>query len=260
MVMSARHAVVTGAASGIGAALCTQLLVDGWRVTGLDIAKGDGTFPMITCDLSDIVATQTAISKIEGPIHGLALVAGLPGTHATSKVFSVNFLSIRWLVSALAPLMAKGGSIVAVASIAGHRCTWDQARLNAVLAADDDSARDLADVTGFDGNGMYELSKRLLLHWVPHAAAQLAATGVRVNAVSPGPVETPILKDFYSTIGQARMEASRQIVGRHGNCGEIADVIAFLLGNGARWVNGIEIKADGGMQAIRSAGVAKATS
>lgn len=256
--MSAGHIVVTGAASGIGAALCRQLTAQGLRVTGLDIAEGDGTLPIIACDLSDPASISKATASIKGGIDGLALVAGLPGTHPARNVFDVNFLSARHLVSVLSDTMKDGGAIAAVASIAGHRCTWDDKRLSTVLNADDDTARALVDVEGIGGNDMYELSKRLLLHWVASAAADLAPRGVRVNAVSPGPVETPILKDFYATIGEARMEKSRAIVGRHGDPQEIADVIAFLLSDRARWVNGIEIKADGGMQALRSAAARRA--
>jgi NAD(P)-dependent dehydrogenase (short-subunit alcohol dehydrogenase family) len=257
--MSAPHVVVTGAASGIGAALCSKLLGQNYRVTGLDIAIGNGEYPIELCDLSDVASIQHATARIEGAIDGLALVAGLPGTHSARKVFDVNFLSARHVVQALAPRIVSNGSIVAVASIAAHRCAWEASRFNGVLAAEDDGARALVDADVIDGNIMYELSKRLLLHWVSFAAAQLAPAGIRVNAVSPGPVETPILKDFYSTIGEARMEASRQIVGRHGNPDEIADVIAFLLSTEARWVNGIEIKADGGMQALRGVAAQKAT-
>ena len=255
--MTGGHIVVTGAASGIGQALCAQLRASGCRVTGLDIVAGASDANIMACDLTDFEAIKLAAASIDGPIDGLALVAGLPGTHDASRVFDVNFLSTRHVVAALAPKMVAGGAIVGVASIAGHRCQWGAERLNSVLDAHDDLARQLVDVAHIDGNAMYELSKRLLIAWGAHAAASSARQGIRVNIVSPGPVETPILRDFYTTMGEARMETARSIVGRHGEPEEIASVIAFLLSKAAAWINGVEIKVDGGMQAIRGVASSK---
>ncbi|WP_217284121.1 SDR family oxidoreductase [Brucella pituitosa] len=70
--------------------------------------------------------------------------------------------------------------------------------------------------------------------------------GIRINAVSPGPVETPILADFVKTLG-ARVEEDMRVMDRPGRPSDIAPVVAFLLSDGSRWIRGVNIPADGGM-------------
>ncbi|NED70219.1 SDR family oxidoreductase, partial [Streptomyces sp. SID10244] len=78
--------------------------------------------------------------------------------------------------------------------------------------------------------------------------------GVRVNTVSPGPVETPILVDFEKTMGKDTLEMVRGAVGRHGSVDDIVPVIDFLGSPEARWVNGQNVEVDGGFIASMLAG------
>jgi NAD(P)-dependent dehydrogenase (short-subunit alcohol dehydrogenase family) len=68
-----------------------------------------------------------------------------------------------------------------------------------------------------------------------------------LNSVSPGSVDTPLIADFAASMGAEAMRFARNTVGRDGNCSEIAEVIAFLASNKARWINGADIKVDGGL-------------
>lgn len=97
----------------------------------------------------------------------------------------------------------------------------------------------------------YPLSKELLLLWTFRAAHQplFKARGIRVNAVSPGPVETPILTQFRAVLGDARVDGDIGRVGRAGTAGDIAPAIAFLCSDGARWINGVNLPVDGGLEA-----------
>ena len=72
--------------------------------------------------------------------------------------------------------------------------------------------------------------------------------GIRMNAVSPGPVETPILADFLETLG-ARAEEDMKIMDRPGTPADIAPVVLFLLSEGSVWLRGVNIATDGGMRA-----------
>ena len=103
----------------------------------------------------------------------------------------------------------------------------------------------------------YPVSKELLLLWTFRAAHQelFKARGIRVNAVSPGPVETPILTQFRAVLGDARVNSDIDRVGRAGTSGDIAPAILFLCSDGARWVNGINLPADGGLEASINAEV-----
>ena len=147
---------------------------------------------------------------------------------------------------------APQAAIVGVSSLAAQRCDGSPQRLSRVVDEPSwDGALSQALEGVNDGGLAYEISKRLLIHWVPAAIAALAAKGVRVNTVSPGPVRTQMLKDFRVSMGAERIDAAQRLTGRHADAGEIAAPIAFLLGRDASWINGIDLRADGGLQALR---------
>lgn len=228
--------LVTGAASGIGAALMQRL---GSGAIGLDRASAD-----IVCDLSDPMAIQEAAKAIDVPLTGIAHVAGLPGTADPATILAVNAFAPMRLTAALLSRLEQGASIVAVSSVTALRCDWDAARLDALL--------DGGEPPTFDGTRSYELSKAALNRWVVRTAVALRDEGIRANSVSPGPVETPILADFEASIGKDRIAAAAAMVGRHAQPEDIADVIIFLLSKEARWINGTDVKADGGYHAVRA--------
>jgi NAD(P)-dependent dehydrogenase (short-subunit alcohol dehydrogenase family) len=241
-----RRILVTGAASGIGAALAARLTAAGDKVIGLDRAGSD-----VTCDLADPAAIAAAAEDIAGPLDGIAHVAGLPGTADPATIMAVNCEAPRLLTEALAPRLVAGAGVVAVASVTAARCPLGDAEKDRWLA------RPLAERPAIaDGKTAYEYSKALLIRWVQHAAAAFRAQGVRVNAVSPGPVETPILADFEASIGADRIAAAAALTGRHARPDEIAAVVQFLMGVDAGWINGTDIKVDGGYHALRAVGEA----
>jgi NAD(P)-dependent dehydrogenase (short-subunit alcohol dehydrogenase family) len=233
--------LVTGAASGIGAALLARL---GSAATGLD-----RTSAAITCDLSDAAALATLPDRLPPMLDGIAHVAGLPGTAPAPAILAVNLFAPVLLTEILLPRLRSGAAIIAVSSVTAARCDWPVERLDALI--DGDSAlRDGAQA--LPGVRAYELSKAALNRWVVRQAAALRAQGVRVVAVSPGPVETPILDDFRASIGADRIAAAAAMVGRHARPDDIASVIAFLLGDGAAWINGTDVRVDGGYHAVRA--------
>jgi len=237
--------LVTGAASGIGAALVARLRAAGRRSVGLDLRASDADLSL-SCDLADADARAAAVAAIDAPLDGIAHVAGLPGTHAPGWVLAVNLFAIVDLTRRLEARFAPGAAIVAVSSIAAQRCDWPEPALAALIAGEgvpDD----------LSGAAAYELSKRALSLWVTMEAARLAPRGVRVNAVSPGPVETPILADFERSMGPARLAAAARLAGRHATADEIAAPVAWLLSGEAAWVNGVDLRVDGGFHAIRAA-------
>jgi NAD(P)-dependent dehydrogenase (short-subunit alcohol dehydrogenase family) len=228
--------LVTGAASGIGAALLARL---GSGAIGLDRTDAE-----IICDLSDPGAIAKAAAGIDGQVNGVAHVAGLPGTAAPDTILAVNTRAPQLMTAALLPKLADGASIVAVSSVTALRCDWSPAKLDALL---DGEAPPIV-----DGARAYELSKAALNRWAVRMAVQLRDRRIRVNTVSPGPVQTPILADFEASIGKDRIDAAATMVGRHADPSDIADVICFLLSESARWINGTDVKADGGYHAVRA--------
>lgn len=243
--------VVTGAASGIGAALVQQLRARGQDVVGLDRVSGEG---IVVCDLADPIWIQAVLAQLPATVGGLANVAGVPGTAPAEIVLAVNYLAPRLLADAIAPRLLPGAAVVNVASVAAHRNTQPAESLRALMeVADLAGVAQWLDEHPLEGAAAYDTSKRVLVDWtVLHAAAMLPAR-TRALSVSPGPVETPILRDFAATMGQDAMDRSEAAVGRHGRAEEIAAVISFALSPAATWLNGIDILVEGGLMAARAA-------
>jgi NAD(P)-dependent dehydrogenase (short-subunit alcohol dehydrogenase family) len=188
----------------------------------------------------------------------LCNVAGVSGQTGAAHTLAVNFFGLRSLTEAMAPKLRDGGSVVNVASIAGYgwRSSPQRARSIAGTQGFPDPASVVAEF-GIPNEAGYPTSKEILLVWTMMAAhqAQFKSRGIRVNAVSPGPVETPILKQFRSVLGDARVDSDIVRVGRAGTAADVAPVILFLCSDAARWINGTNIATDGGLEAAVTAEV-----
>jgi NAD(P)-dependent dehydrogenase (short-subunit alcohol dehydrogenase family) len=247
----ARHVVVTGAASGIGAAVVTELARAGDRVTALDLNPAPGADTSITCDLSDPTSIDAAVAQLSG-VDALLNVAGVPGTLPDEVVFAVNFLGLRHLTEALLPQISDGGAVVNVASIAGMTHTVNASLHKELLLTAtgfEDGAKALA-ASKPEGFPAYNFTKEAVILYTGLIAARQWSRGVRVNAVSPGPVETPILPAFEDSMGKDVIEGARAVAGRHGTVADIAPVVTFLASPAAAWINGQNLIADGGLIAL----------
>jgi NAD(P)-dependent dehydrogenase (short-subunit alcohol dehydrogenase family) len=246
-MLEGKTIIVTGAASGIGAATAALVAAQGAKVISVDInrpAQPVGDF--IQADLSDKTSIDQLVAALPTGAHGLANIAGLPPTRAAEAVVAVNLVGLKYLTTTLVPKLADGASIVNLASLAG--LGWPDAK-----ASIDASANlGFADVAAFCktheivGGRSYFFTKEALIVWTMQNRWTWRARGIRMNAVSPGPVETPILKDFLETLG-ARAEEDMRTMDRPGRPGDIAPVVAFLLSDGSAWIRGANIPVDGGM-------------
>lgn len=209
-----RVAVVTGAASGIGAAIASVLIDDGWTVAGLDLdAAGHVHYPVIT-DVSDSTAVEKAIRHVRhnaGPIDALVTSAGhyaiTPVSEITAdawyRMLRVHLGGLRNTAHAVVPGMLDhgSGSIVAIAS-------------------------ELA-IGGGDGGAHYAAAKGCVIGFVRSLAAEVAPRGIRVNAVAPGPTDTQMLSadspwrapEYVATLPNQRLCRPN----------EVAQTVQFLL-------------------------------
>lgn len=249
---------VTGVASGIGAATAALLGGTGAALIGIDRTVPEaftGTF--IRADLSTPTGAREAAARVaeaapEG-LRGLANIAGVPGTAPWRVVLGVNVFGLRELTRSLVPSLVEGASVVNLASsVAFQWRTLAPACAALSLADDVDAALDALANDAHATGESYLFSKQCVRFLTEQLSAELLPHRIRVNSVSPGPVQTPILEDFKTDHGRDKVESAAQLLGRFGESRDIARAIAFLLSDGAGWVNGADIRVDGGLTAYRA--------
>lgn len=253
MMLFGKKIVVTGVASGIGQRTAELALHLGAEVIGIDRAKPEQRFgEFLAGDLGTFDGVKAIIDAIPDGFDALCNIAGVSGQTGAAHTLAVNFFGLRALSEGLAPKMREGGSIVNVASIAGYGWRSNVSRAKGIAHSQGfpDPAKIVAEYE-IPNDAGYPVSKEALLVWNQLAAhdSQFRSRGIRVNAVSPGPVTTPILTQFRDTLGDSRVNADIDRVGRAGTAGDIAPVILFLCSDAARWVTGANIPTDGGLEA-----------
>ncbi|WP_272955252.1 SDR family NAD(P)-dependent oxidoreductase [Mycolicibacterium parafortuitum] len=230
---------MTGAAGGIGAAVCERLRSDGYRTIGLDIDRVRAADIPIQIDLRDLdelaaLARQLSdVHDVSAIVHNAAVqpiaATGQTSTSDWLDTLRVNVVAVDALVSgARLSLDANHGAIVVVSSVHAHATTG--------------------------GIGAYAASKAALEGWVRSAALDLGPN-IRVNAVSPGAIDTPKLRQGFSRWGQESAEQRRAILlrrtalARIGEPSEVAAAISFLLNQEASFITGSVLLVDGGASA-----------
>ena len=245
--------VITGSASGIGAAIREQLTQAGHRVIGIDRQNAD-----IVADLSTTEGRQAAIaaalSACDGVLDGLILCAGLgPTAPSSSLIVSVNYFGMTELVEGLRPALARGTrpAILLIGSVASVHQGMDKLPMVAAMLANDEAgARAQADAMAMT-QAAYAGSKHAVTVYARRKAVELGPQGIRLNVLAPGAVETPLLK---ASLDDPRYgEAVRNFVaplGRNSAPSEIASVACFLQSEQASYVHGTVVFVDGGMDAM----------
>jgi NAD(P)-dependent dehydrogenase (short-subunit alcohol dehydrogenase family) len=239
--LNGRVLVVTGAASGIGAATAQLLKARGARVAELDLAwpsrawdGGDDQHLRFTCDVTVEDAVERAFAEVGtrlGGIDGLATCAGIVDAQdffalsvATfRRVYDVNVCGTFSCIKAAAACMRQGGRIVTVASIAGMRGG------------------------GLFGTAAYAASKGAVLALSKSAARALGSRGIAVNCVAPGPTETQMTAPLFADAARRASVSGLAALGRTAIASEIAEAIAWLLSPAASYVNGATLVVDGGI-------------
>ena len=251
--------VVTGISSGIGSRIGELATALGAEVIGVDVKTP--TRPLdafVQADIGSPQGVAEILYALPQRFDALCNVAGISGTAGAAKTLAINFYGLRSLTEALAPRLREGGAVVNVASIAGYGWRANLERAKAFVSAqgfpDIPSLLKAHNVPEVEG---YPLSKEALLLWTMQAAHQplFKERGIRVNAVSPGPVVTPIFREFRQLFGDARVDDDIARVGRPGTPPDIAPPVLFLCSDGARWINGVNLPADGGLEASINATV-----
>ncbi len=227
-----RVAVVTGAAAGIGAATCDLLEVGGWEVVPVD-CKPMARQHAITVDLEDDEATSAALGRlprVDGLVNNAAVQLFKPIADTDlpewDRVAAVNLRGpVACLQAVRRQLERTRGAVVNVASVHAHATS--------------------------PGAAAYAASKAGLLSFTRSAAIELGPSGVRVNAVTPGAIDTQALRaGLDRASGSMSSLISRTPLGRIGRPLDIAHAIAFLLDSDrSAFMTGQQIVVDGGAMA-----------
>ncbi len=247
------HVLLTGASTGIGNATLQRLVAGGHEVTTLDIKDApDGAARHLHCDMSDPASIDAAVDALDGAFDGLGNIAGVAGSMGSELVLRVNVYGLRHLTERLvaAGKLADGGSIVNIASLAGMAWQRHLDRIAALDAAPDFAAGiDVARTYEGGGPAAYVLSKEWVVSYTQRLAGQLLAQHIRVNSVSPGPVQTPLFPYFEADAGAEQMAWMNEQVGRVAQPDDEAAAIEWLLVGDSGWVNGVDLPVDGGLSA-----------
>lgn len=249
-MLSNKTIVVTGAASGIGAATAKTLKSDGATIIGVDRNPPTGSVDRyVAVDLTDPASIDRCVDEIGTGIDALCSVAGVPPTQGRTAVLKVNFLGLKHLTLGMIPRLADGASIVNMSSLAG--IGWPEAITAIKVFLSEvsfDTVEGFCEENNINAVRAYFFAKELLNVWTMQNRWTWRDRGIRMNSVSPGPVDTPILADFMESLGE-RAEEDVGIMDRLGVPEDIAPLVAFLCSDASQWIRGTNIPCDGGLSA-----------
>lgn len=255
--------VVTGSASGMGAAVTGRLRAAGHRVIEVDLRSGDVVADLGTPD-GRAAATTGILDRSGGVLDGAVLAAGigpLPGPDRPRRIAQVNHLGTVELLTALRPALAASGDARAVVFGSNSATVTPgvpKRVLRALRAGEIDRAvRTLRLFGPVAPNIAYAASKIAVTDWARRAAVTpaWAGAGIRLNVLTPGPVRTPLLDEELANPAAARAFRAFPVpVGGVGDPGHLADWVLMMLSPAAAFLSGSVIVVDGGSEALLRAG------
>jgi NAD(P)-dependent dehydrogenase (short-subunit alcohol dehydrogenase family) len=230
--ISGRHALVTGGTSGIGAAIAAGLADAGCRVTAAGLPPAEGACPppatVTTAELD--VTDAAAVTRLAGGLERLDILVNAAGIIRRSdeydletfaQVVDVNLTGTMRVCSACRPLLGtSGGSVVNVASMLSF------------------FGAGLAPAYSASKGGIAQLTKSLAISW--------AADGIRVNAIAPGWIATPLTQALQDDPARSEAILSRTPMKRWGNPADLTGSVIFLCSPAAAFVTGVILPVDGG--------------
>ena len=245
-----RVVVSGGGGAGMGAAAVEGLAQLGAEIHVLDLKDPpvDVASHQIV-DLRDPDATAGAVENIGGRIDALFNAAGLPGAPFPDlDTMLVNFAAPRHLAASCAKYMPAGSAIASISSTAGSGYVMNIEKwMPLVDTPDFSSAKSWCEEHPDDILGGYTQSKEALIIWTMKAAMDLNAQGIRLNCISPGPTDTPMMPAFEDLAGGGQIiDLFAQGLGRRSTPAEQGWPMIFLNSDAASYISGENLNTDGG--------------
>lgn len=220
-----RHAIVTGASSGIGEAIVKRLLAEGWQVTGLsrrEVECGHPNCTSLSVDLSDSVTFSATLNTLPVPqaiVHAAGMMAAAPlgelDPAVSARLWGLHIHAAEILFNHFAPRMSAGGRLIAIGSRTSR---------------------------GAAGRSQYVATKAALVGMVRSWAAELAPRGITANVVAPGATQTPMLSAPGRQTSPPKMPPMGRLIAPE----EVAAMVNYLLSAEAAPITGQELVLCGG--------------
>ena len=245
--LEGKIAVITGGNSGIGLATAERFVKEGAYVfiTGRRQSEVDNAIKEIgrnttgvqgdVSNLEDLDRLYATVKQQKGRIDVLFANAGIIelaslGSITEShfdKIFSINVKGLLFTVQKALPLFRDGGAIILTASIAGSK--------------------------GYEGSTVYSATKAAIRSFARSWTVDLKHRKIRVNAISPGPIDTPMTSGMVQSDGGKELKnklLSTIPLGRMGDPDEVAKAVSFLASDDSSYITGIELFVDGGLAQV----------
>ncbi|MRG61405.1 SDR family oxidoreductase [Agromyces sp. CFH 90414] len=236
-------AVVTGGASGLGAAIAERLRRDGARVAVFDVRpEGAHADLAVAVDVTDDASVRAGIERVAEELGGIDILVNNAGIGAQgdvaanpdtewARVFDVNVVGVARVSRAALPHLRRSSAAAIV------------------------NTSSIAATAGLPQRALYSASKGAVLSLTLAMAADHLAEGIRVNAVNPGTADTPwvgrLLDQADDPAAERAALEARQPHGRLVSAAEVADAVAYLASPAAGSTTGVALAVDGGMQGLR---------
>ncbi|HXY92202.1 MAG TPA: SDR family oxidoreductase [Acidimicrobiia bacterium] len=241
-----KRALVVGGATGMGSAAAQTLVELGAEVIVFDHAEVPfDAAKTVRVDLRNRADIDEALGELGGGVDALFSCAGV--ADGTPGIMKINFIAHRYIIERLVDsgALGRGSAVCMISSVGGLGWEQHMDRFGDFLS--NESYEDMAAwVDSHDGTDNYGFSKQVMNYYVTHEAFQLLQRGIRINAIMPGPTDTPLARanaDVWLTFASDYRDA----------CGvetlipeEMGNVMVFLNSRAARGVNGVTLLVDQG--------------
>ncbi|MCX2734007.1 SDR family oxidoreductase [Saccharopolyspora sp. NFXS83] len=249
------HAV-TGSASGMGKAAADKLRSAGHTVIGVDIEEADVTADLATPE-GRRAAANGVLQAAGGRLHGAVLAAGLaPAPGSGPRIAQVNYLGVVELLEAWRPALAAADKAKVVAFSSNATTTTPLVPRRTITAfLDGDPEKAMRSVKHFGRAAplmIYAASKLAVSRWVRRHSVlpEWAGAGIRLNALAPGAIRTPMIERLLSSPAESKAVESFPVpIGGYGDTSQLGDWVVFMLSDAADFLVGSVVFVDGGSDA-----------